>query len=206
MRQRFPLSRGDKVILATKNEGKLREFRRLLPELDIVSLADYPWVQLPSEGARSFRENALVKARAVLRATGRVSLADDSGLEVDILGGAPGVMSARYAGNGASDSANVELLLRNLSGIHSSKRTGRFVCVLALAAPEGEWVFEGVCEGAIALAPSGFNGFGYDPVFIPHGARRTFAEMAPDEKDIYSHRARAAAQLRQALISGDDSC
>lgn len=194
------------MVLATKNRDKLEEFRRLLPELDIISLDAYPWVELPPEGDRSFRENALSKARACMRATGMASLADDSGLVVDALGGAPGVMSARYSGQDASDADNLRLLLRNLSEVEPSHRSARFVCVLALVAPEGEWVFEGVCEGEIALKPAGSNGFGYDPVFIPRGSSRTFAEMCPREKDIYSHRARAAFKLKLAMTCGGGLC
>lgn len=191
------------MLIVTRNRGKIEEFRRLLPEFELVSLEDYPWVLLPEEGNYSFVENALAKARAGARATGLPSIADDSGLEVDALGGAPGVMSARYAGEGSTDWENVELLLKNMSGVPEHRRSARFVCVVALVAGEDERVFTGVCEGYIALQPRGFNGFGYDPIFIPLGSSRTFAEMEGWEKDKYSHRMKAIASLRDVLLGGE---
>lgn len=194
-----------KVVLATKNAGKAAEIGRMLEGsgVEIVSLEGFPGVLLPPETGATMRENALLKARAVHMATGLPALADDSGLEVDSLGGAPGVFSARYSGEGATDERNWRKLLAELEGVPPEMRTARFRCALALVGfDEKEHVFEGVFEGAISDAPRGTNGFGYDPVFIASGTGRTAAELAPDEKNRISHRARALDALKAFLSVG----
>lgn len=191
-----------KIALATKNAGKAAEIGRILEGsgVEIVSLQAFPGVELPPETGKTMRENALLKARHVFKAAGLPALADDSGLEVDFLGGAPGVYSARYSGEKATDEENWRKLLRELEGVPEEKRSARFRCALALVGfDDDEHLFEGVFEGSIAEAPRGANGFGYDPVFIPHGMGRTAAELAPEEKNRISHRARALEALKEFL-------
>lgn len=190
-----------RVVLATRNAGKARELEVLLRGIAarIETLADHPDVILPPEGDGSYAENALAKARAVRSALGSAAIGDDSGLEVDALDGAPGILSARYAGEKADDRANNALLLERLSGAASDRRTARFRCALALAEPGGrETCVEGTCEGSILEAPRGDGGFGYDPVFLPRGESGTFAELPPGVKDAISHRGKAAAALMEA--------
>lgn len=194
------------LVIATTNRGKLAELSSLLADLpvdvrgirDVV--ADPPAVV---EDGETFAENALKKARAAADATRCLALADDSGLEVDALGGRPGVRSARFAGEHATDAQNIEALLAAIarSGAEPPHRA-RFRCVLAVASPTGgdvAWTVEGVCEGTIAGAPRGTHGFGYDPVFVVGGTERTMAEHGRDEKNVISHRARALARLRPLL-------
>ena len=168
----------------------------------VESLADHPHVTLPPEGADSYRENALEKARAVWRALGVPALGDDSGLEVRALEDAPGVTSARFAGPEADDAANNAKLLEELRGLSAAQRGARFRCVLALVEGEGrERVVEGICPGTIIDAPRGADGFGYDPLFLPEGETRTFAELPPDVKNTISHRGRAVRALRAVLAT-----
>lgn len=193
-----------RLVLATNNPGKIEEIREILgrAQVEVVSCAAFPGVPGVVEDGATFEENAIKKAVAVARATREVALADDSGLEVDALGGMPGVRSARFAGDElprgvARDRANVEKLLSMLEGVHEARRTARFRCVVAIADPEGRVdTVEGVCGGRIAARPSGSSGFGYDPVFIPDGHDATFAELGPRVKNQVSHRARA---LRAAV-------
>jgi XTP/dITP diphosphohydrolase len=195
------------LVLASGNAGKLREFESLLDaggawlgglELRLSGLAEVGPIALPQEGA-SYEPNAIAKARTVADATGRIALADDSGLEVDALGGAPGPLSARYGGPGLDDAGRVAKLLGALEG--ADRRTARFVCVAALAHPDGRIrVARGVCEGAILSAPRGRGGFGYDPVFEPAGRGLAMAELPASEKNRLSHRARAIALLRPTLV------
>ena len=183
-----------RLVLATKNAGKVAEVRDRLAELgfDVVSLRDLPEAPVVVEDAGSFAGNALKKARAVAEDFECAALADDSGLEVDALGGAPGVLSARYGGEGLTDAARNYLLLAALRDVEPAARTARFRCALAFAAPGAEpRLFEGVFPGRIALAPAGHNGFGYDPIFLPDGGGATLAEIPPEEKRRTSHRARA---------------
>ncbi|MGQ0793160.1 MAG: XTP/dITP diphosphatase [Deltaproteobacteria bacterium] len=184
------------LVLATKNEGKAREFADLLKPIAgrVLSLIDINFAGEVIEDGLTFRENALKKARAIRDFSAMPALADDSGLEVEALGGRPGALSARYAGAGASDKSNIEKLLGEMRGI--SNRRARFACSLVLALPDGrELVAEATCEGVIAHEPRGAGGFGYDPIFfIPH-LQRTMAEMIPEEKNIISHRARAVEGL-----------
>ena len=191
-----------KVVLATKNAGKAKEIGRMLEGsgVEIISLEGFPEVELPPETGKTMKENALLKARAAAGATGLPALADDSGLEVDFLGGAPGVYSARYSGEKATDEENRKKLLRELEGVPAGRRAARFRCAIALVGFDAEeHLFEGVFEGLIAEAPRGTGGFGYDPVFFVPEAGRTAAELAPDEKNRISHRARALDALKAFL-------
>jgi XTP/dITP diphosphohydrolase len=184
------------MIVATRNEHKLRELREALPGIALEPLPER--VELPPEEGETFAENALGKARAAHAATGEAAIADDSGIEAAALGGRPGVRSARYAGEGASDERNLEKLIEELEG--SEDRRLAFVCAIALVAGDGsESLFEGRCTGTLAEAPRGDGGFGYDPAFVPDdtgpGDERTMAELDPDEKHAISHRGRAARAL-----------
>ncbi|HEY8445799.1 MAG TPA: RdgB/HAM1 family non-canonical purine NTP pyrophosphatase [Thermomicrobiales bacterium] len=187
------------LVVATSNPGKLAEFRRLLPaSVMLLSLTDLG-IESPPETGETFAENARLKAIAAAQQSGRLAIADDSGLEVDALGGAPGVRSARYAGEPANEAANRARLLAELQGVPPEQRTARFRCVVALAAPTGLiGEAEGTCEGAISEAEAGTHGFGYDPLFLlPDG--RTMAQLLPHEKDAISHRARAYAAILPTL-------
>lgn len=168
----------------------------------VESLADRPDVVLPPEGDRSYRENAEAKARAVWRTLRVPAVGDDSGLEVDALDGAPGIRSARFAGPDADDAANNARLLDELRGISADRRGALFRCVLALVEGEGPaLIAEGTCPGRILETPRGTQGFGYDPLFLPEGDSRTFAELPREEKNRDSHRGRAVAALRVALAA-----
>lgn len=187
------------IVIATTNPGKIEEFRRLLPPgIEIRSLLDLG-IKLPPEHGATFLENAHAKALAAARQSGHLAIADDSGLEVDALGGEPGIRSARYAGPGASDADNRARLLAALAAVPSPTRTARFRCAVAIASPEGLIASaEGVCEGSIATTPAGCHGFGYDPIFLlPDG--RTMAKLPPEEKNRISHRARAYQAVLPAL-------
>lgn len=192
-----------KLVIATKNTGKARELGELLKGLaiEVLSLADFPAVTLPPEDGKSFRENALKKARTVFEATGLPTIADDSGLEVDALDNAPGVYSARYAGESATDEDNCRKLLKELEGVAPEERTARFVCALAYKDGRGEEVFDGELRGRIAARPRGRNGFGYDPVFEIEGVKRTSAELSGDEKNAISHRAEALKRFKTWLAT-----
>ncbi len=190
------------ILLATRNEGKAAELKVLLRELGVrlESLRAHPSIVLPPEDAVTYRENAIEKARAASRALDRPAIGDDSGLEVDALQGEPGVRSARYAGTDASDRANNDRLLEKLRNVPPHERTARFRCVLAFQdGTDPPIVVEGVCEGRILETPRGASGFGYDPLFLPDGEDRTFAELPPERKNQISHRARAARALVGAL-------
>jgi XTP/dITP diphosphohydrolase len=184
---------GTELVLATRNDHKLREFGRLLPDTPLHPLPD--GAPSPEETGTTFAENALIKARAAVAVTGRTAIADDSGIEAAALGGAPGVLSARYAGASATDGENLAKLRRKAP---AGSRL-RYVCVIAHVAANGtEHLFEGTCEGVMAAEPRGAGGFGYDPVFIADddvAGGRTMAEMSDEEKDEISHRGRAARAL-----------
>jgi len=191
-----------KLLIATNNRGKLREYATLLAGLPLalVSLADVGISDAVEEDGATFEENARIKARAYCALSGLPTLADDSGLEVDALGGAPGVYSARYAGAGADDAARYRKLLEALKDVPAGRRTARFRCAIALALPDGtEVVAEGSCEGVIGRAPRGQHGFGYDPVFYMPALGLTMAELSPEVKDRVSHRARALMRMKPAL-------
>ncbi len=193
-----------KFVLATFNRDKARELEALLalPGVEIVPLADWPGAAAPEEDGTTLLENARIKARAALARTGLPSIADDTGLEVDALGGAPGVHAARYAGPGASYADNVAKLLRELAARPGAPRTARFRTACVALFPDGrERVADGVLEGEIVDAPRGSGGFGYDPVFVlPDG--RTLAEIPASEKNSISHRAVAVRTLAALLVRG----
>ncbi len=191
-----------KILIATRNRGKLREYAALLAGLPVewVTLDDAGVSTEVEETGSTFEQNALLKAEACARLSGLPALADDSGLEVDALGGAPGVQSARYAGPNASDADRYRLLLERMKNIPDAQRSARFRCVVALYMPSGEvYTAEGVCEGRITHAPRGTHGFGYDPVFFVNECGMTMAELAPEVKNRVSHRARAVQALRPQL-------
>ncbi len=190
------------LVLATRNKKKIEEIRRITNDLqvEILSLSDYSDCPETVEDKDTFEGNAVKKAVEVCQCTGKIALADDSGLEVDALSGAPGVYSARYAGSGANDISNNEKLLAELETVPLDKRTARFVCCMALAFPDGAVkTFFGFAKGRIGLEPKGKTGFGYDPVFIPEGFAKSFAEMTGEEKDRLSHRGKALEKLRNFL-------
>jgi XTP/dITP diphosphohydrolase len=200
------------LLVATRNPGKLQELRQLLIDLpfDLYELERFPGVEGVPETGESFIENASLKAVGYATQTRLPTLADDSGLEVDALGGGPGVFSARYAGEHASDVERTTKLLAELSSVASSKRTARFVSAIVIASGGGQIlnVSVGTCDGHIGFAPRGSGGFGYDPIFIPIGYERTFAELKLDVKNQISHRARALhgarAFLRSLTIASSD--
>src|SRR5687768_6651015 len=192
-----------RLVIASLNRAKVRELTDLLGALPyiVVALADVPGATLPEETADTYEGNALLKARAVAVRDGDVVLADDSGLEVDALGGAPGVRSARFGGPGLDDAARTTLLLTMLGERPGASRSARFRCVIALVDASGrERVVQGVVEGVIADAPRGGGGFGYDPVFFYPPLGRTFAELTDEEKGRVSHRAIAARAARALLL------
>jgi XTP/dITP diphosphohydrolase len=188
------------IIVASKNRGKIEEIKSILnlPFLKWHTFGEFKdWPDL-AESADTYRENALAKAKALIELYGMAALADDSGLEVDALQGKPGPLSARFAGAKASDEENVAKLLRELAGVSSDNRSARFRCWIALVEPSGAAVTtEGVCEGSIAEAARGTSGFGYDPVFVPLGQEKTFAELPPREKNSISHRGIALRKMRE---------
>lgn len=190
------------LVVATGNPGKFNEIAALLQGLEVLLLPldRVGPIEVPPEGGESFQENACRKARAVARAARQFALADDSGLEVDALGGQPGVLSARFGSPQATDADRNALLLELLRGIPPEKRTARFRCVVAIAEPQGRVrVAEGICEGRIAAAARGSLGFGYDPIFEIPSLGKTFAELSPEVKNRVSHRARAIAGAREIL-------
>ena len=186
------------LIIATNNEGKVREFQNIFSEkgYTVKSLKDFPEIDDVEETGTTFEENALLKAQTVAKALQVVVIADDSGLEVDALNGEPGVYSARYAGTDKNDEANIDKVLEKLQDIPEEKRTARFVCVLAVAMPDGEsFTVRGTCEGFIASERKGENGFGYDPIFYIKEIDKTMAQLSKEEKNKISHRARAIELL-----------
>jgi XTP/dITP diphosphohydrolase len=189
------------LVLSTRNQHKLREMLELLPGVDLQPLP--PGVELPPEDGDSFEANALIKARAAHLATGKVAIADDSGIEAADLGGAPGIFSARYAGEGASDEANLEKLLHEVDAVGGERRAA-YVCAIALIDDGGhEHVFEARCEGTLLREGRGSGGFGYDPAFVPDETglsdQRTMAELPPEEKNAISHRGKAVRMLARHL-------
>ena len=193
------------LLIATSNKGKIVEYHSLLASLPLRlrNLAEFPATEDVEETGMTFSDNAALKARAYAVQTGLWALADDSGLEVDALGGAPGIFSARYGGEGATDAQRIERLLEELSQCAEQERRARFICVIAIAGPKGQIanISTGKCEGLIAHAPRGTQGFGYDPVFIPVGFEQTFGELPSEIKQNISHRALALEAARSFLVS-----
>jgi len=192
------------VIVATRNRGKIREIREALRELGlrIYSLSDFTDVPEIEEDGKSFTENALKKARFYSKVFGKLTLADDSGLEVDSLKGLPGIYSARYAGKGASTRGNNQKLLNEMEGISLSKRGARFKCVIAMVSPDGrEAIAEGSCKGRIGFKEKGRKGFGYDPLFILPKYGKTMAELSLEEKNKISHRGKALRKMRKVIVA-----
>jgi XTP/dITP diphosphohydrolase len=191
------------LLLATTNRGKLREFRDLFADLPLTltTLNEQGIDRDVEETGATFAENALLKARAYARISGLLALADDSGLEIDALGGAPGVRSARWPSAETPYPERFRLIFDRLKGVPAAQRTARFRCVIALARPDGwQETVEGVVEGVIADAPRGANGFGYDPIFLVPALGRTTAELPPEEKHRISHRGRAARAAHDVLM------
>ncbi len=191
-----------KLLIATRNNKKKKELQEILSDLDInlLSLDDIPPVPEVEEDGLTFEDNAIKKALLTARQSGLLTLADDSGLVVDALGGAPGVFSARYAGPEADDEKNNQKLLLALHDIPDQDRTARFACVIALATPEGSvQTVEGICEGLISRIPQGKEGFGYDPLFVPAGLENSFAELSSAIKNTISHRGQALTKIKPVL-------
>ena len=191
-----------KLILATRNKGKLKEIQVLLSDLDIdiMSLDEAENAPHVVEDGKTFMENAFKKAKVIAEATGIMALADDSGLEVDALDGAPGVYSARYSGENASDASNNEKLLADLEGVPAGKRSARFSCVIVVYHPSGRWIStEDKCEGEITEKSIGDRGFGYDPVFYLPSLNCTMAQLSAEEKNRMSHRGKALEKLKSEL-------
>jgi XTP/dITP diphosphohydrolase len=192
-----------RLVLATRNEHKLRELAQLMRPIELDPLPDD--VTLPPETGTTFADNALGKARAAAAATERTAIADDSGIEAAALGGAPGVWSARFAGDGATDEENLAKLLRDVPPNGDTRVA--YVCAIACVEPGGpEHVVHGRCEGRLTHEPRGTNGFGYDPAFVPddHPGDLTMAQLPPEEKDAISHRGRAARELRRLLLEAEE--
>ncbi|MER3522721.1 MAG: non-canonical purine NTP pyrophosphatase, RdgB/HAM1 family [Ignavibacteria bacterium] len=198
-----PTLHTNRLVLATHNKHKAEELQAMLRDagIDVLALDAFPGVGAIEEDQETLEGNARKKAREVFRQTALAALADDTGLEVDALGGKPGVHSSRFAGPNASYTENVTTLLQELSGIPPERRTARFRCVLAFVAADGvEHVVEGVCHGRILEQPRGEGGFGYDPIFLPQGYDLSFAEMPMELKNTISHRAQALKKMRQVLL------
>jgi len=198
------LRRNMDIVVATRNKKKVGEIKKILgggtvTAVDIFTLDDFPGCPEVQEDGRTFEENAVKKAVCISEYTGMPAIADDSGLEVEALNGAPGVLSARYAGKSADDTANLKTLLNNMKNVPYEKRGARFVCCIALAYKKHVKTFFGYVKGRIGMKPRGTSGFGYDPVFYPDGYDRTFAEMSDDEKNAISHRAEALRGLQKYL-------
>jgi XTP/dITP diphosphohydrolase len=187
------------IVIGTQNAGKIKELAELMADLpiDLRGLNDFAGLVEPEETGVNFVENAALKARGYALQTGRWALADDSGLEVAALGNAPGIFSARYAGENATDRERIDKLLAELRATAAENRQARFVCAMAISDDEGviRYVAEGVCDGLITDAPRGANGFGYDPIFVPEGFAETFGELSGAVKREISHRARATNKI-----------
>jgi XTP/dITP diphosphohydrolase len=193
------------LLIATRNKGKLVEIQAALGDLPLGLRTLNEFSDLPSieESGSSYRENAVIKAWGYARLTGLWALADDSGLEVDALKGAPGVHSARYGSQGATDGERIAFLLQTISQARDTNRAARFICVMVIAGPNHRPLHDayGKCEGRIVDSPRGNNGFGYDPIFVPDGYKLTLAELPPEVKNAISHRARALKMIHDFLVN-----
>ena len=193
------------IVLATRNRKKIEEIKKIMSEtfsgtdIKILTPDDFPQCLEVEEDGKTFEANAVKKAVYISKCTGMTAIADDSGLEVYALNGAPGVFSARYAGESANDSANCEKLLYEMRGLPDERRKARFACCIAVASGDDVKTFLGYAEGKIGTEPIGDKGFGYDPLFYPEGHSRTFAAMSDDEKNALSHRGKALAELQKYL-------
>ncbi len=193
------------VIAATNNKNKLREFRQILKPhgFNVLTQAQAGVSVEPEETGSTFAENAMIKARAIYEATGKATVADDSGLCVDYLNGEPGIYSARYGASDLDDKGRLELVLKKMEGVPKEKRSAYFMCGIAFINSDGTCVTaSGRVDGIIAFEPAGENGFGYDPIFFVPELGKTFAEASPEEKNALSHRGRALAQLEEKLTIG----
>jgi XTP/dITP diphosphohydrolase len=195
-----------RIAIASRNAHKLREIGRICTDWPVEWLTvdnhEGPWPDVEETGS-TYLDNALLKARAGAAALGEPALADDSGIEVDALGGRPGPRSARFAGEDTTDQRNLDELIRALKGVPGSGRTARYRCLAVLAFPDGREIHaEGTCEGTLVGKPRGTRGFGYDPIFVPEGRDRTMAELSDEEKDRISHRGRAFRALGETLAAG----
>ncbi|GAA5183115.1 RdgB/HAM1 family non-canonical purine NTP pyrophosphatase [Rugosimonospora acidiphila] len=191
-----------KILLATRNKKKLVELQRILIDVALVGLADVPAYEEVPESGLTFEENALIKAREGVARTGLPTVADDSGLAVDVLNGMPGVFSARWSGVHGDDAGNLALVLAQIGDVPDSARGAAFVCSAALALPDGrEWTVTRGMPGRLIRASRGENGFGYDPIFVAEGQTRTNAELTPDEKDAISHRGKAFRALAEIITA-----
>lgn len=191
----------NRIVLATKNKGKIKEMRQLLApmHIEVLSLADFAPVDDAEENGATFAENAMIKACYYFAHTGIPCLADDSGLEVDALGGRPGVYSARYSGEDATDQTNNAKVLQEMEGVEAEKRTARFRCSMALVGDGIELTTDGTCEGILLAEERGSGGFGYDPLFYVPKFERTLAEMSSDEKNGISHRGAAVRKMAERI-------
>jgi XTP/dITP diphosphohydrolase len=195
-----------KLVLATRNSGKIIEFRRILEEIapgavELISVDQFPDLVDVEETGSTFEENSLLKARYTSKATGLPAIADDSGLCIDALGGAPGIFSARWAGKHGDDQANLEKVLEQLKDVPEEKRGAHFLCVASLVLPDGrEHVSEGRFDGSILRSALGTNGFGYDPIFQPNGLAISSAQMSAEEKDLVSHRGKSLRSIAPHVI------
>ncbi len=188
------------LVVATGNAGKMRELQKILPSFSLVSMREAGFAGDIEENGTTFEENALIKARAVWEKTGKATIADDSGLMVDALFGAPGIYSARYAGENATDTERIQKLLSELQDVPEGKRDAAFVCALAYISPDGEeTVFRGECRGVITKEPCGEQGFGYDPVFYIPAYGKTFGELDAETKNSISHRFRALMLFKEYM-------
>ncbi len=211
MTQEIPLSL--ELVIASTNMHKIRELRemfKMFPNIDLLSLRDFPSYTPPEETGSTFEENATLKAKIAAKTLGKWVLAEDSGLTVPSLKGAPGIFSARYAGEGASDLENRKKLLREMTHLSDEDRNASYECCIALASPEHlKKTCSGICEGAITTQEQGGNGFGYDPLFIKHGYNKSFAELGEDVKNRVSHRRKAFDKLTntlESLLSAENQC
>lgn len=190
------------LLIATSNPGKIVELKNMLRDLDCLVVGFADLLQTPpsiEETGQTFAENAMLKAEHYHKLTGLTALADDSGLEVDALGGRPGVYSARYGGEGMSSAEQMDMLLNEMKEIPGERRTARFICSIALVGNNLKRIFEATCEGSIAMSPTGSKGFGYDPIFIDAELGRSFAELTREQKAARSHRGKALSQAREFL-------
>lgn len=191
------------IVIASTNKGKLKEIKKILSDLEVKILSLDNYTSIPSiiEDGQTFEANAIKKAKTISKVTGKVTLSDDSGIEVDFLNGAPGVKSARFGGDSLTDTERNQRLLELLKKVPLSERSARFKCVIAIAIPDGEIkTVSGECEGFISFEPKGNQGFGYDPIFIPNGFSKTFGELGSKIKDKISHRAEALLKTKEILL------